>query len=196
MKKFSTFFISYLLTFGLMAFAVKAGKPTQVPITMASMGVVPFEVDLDFNISLEELDPFGHEAFLDKIGHAESGNNYTRVNRLGYLGRYQFGRQALKQVDLNIPKAEFLNSPELQETAMQRLLEYNYSVLESFIEKYEGTVLHGVLVTQSGVLAAAHLGGPSSVRKWFRYGRDFKDANGTSITKYMKTFKGYDLVIN
>jgi outer membrane receptor for Fe3+-dicitrate len=71
----------------------------------------------------------------------------------------------------------------------------NYKLLRRYINKYNGTIVHGVLVTKSGVLAAAHLGGVGNVRKWFRRGIEFKDANGTKITSYMKQFGGYNLDI-
>jgi len=143
-----------------------------------------------------KIDIKGHEAFLSKLGNFESGNDYKKENRYGYMGRYQFGRQALKQVNLDVSKKEFLNSPELQELAMNRLLSYNDSTLDRFIRKYEGKKIHGVVVTRSGVLAAAHLGGATSVKKWFRSGKVFKDANGTPITKYMEIFGGYSLSID
>ena len=48
-------------------------------------------------------------------------------------------------------------------------------------------------MTESGLLAAAHLGGAGSVKKWFRTGKIRKDGNGVKITSYMKTFGGYNL---
>ena len=42
------------------------------------------------------------------------------------------------------------------------------SVLKKEIEKYEGTILNGIHVTESGILAAAHLGGAGSVKKYFK----------------------------
>jgi hypothetical protein len=95
----------------------------------------------------------------------------------------------------HVSNRQFLSSPELQEEAMQRLMLANYKSLRRYINKYNGTIVHGVLVTKSGVLAAAHLGGVGNVRKWFRRGIVFKDANGTKITSYMKQFGGYNLDI-
>src|SRR6185312_12731130 len=36
--------------------------------------------------------------FLTALGHNESGNNYSFVSSLGYLGRFQFGEEALKAI--------------------------------------------------------------------------------------------------
>ena len=50
-------------------------------------------------------------------------------------------------------------------------------------------------VSESGILAAAHLAGPGSVKKFLRSGgaTGFQDAFGTSIRSYMKRFSGYDV---
>jgi hypothetical protein len=127
------------------------------------------------------------------MGHRESSNNYKAVNKYGYMGKYQFGRSTLKTLKINVSRSEFINNPKLQEQAMYKLLQYNKKKLKRYIEKYNGRVINGVLVTESGLLAAAHLGGAGSVRKWFRTGKVRRDGNGVKITSYMKLFRGYDL---
>lgn len=136
-----------------------------------------------------------HEAFLDKIGYVESGNRYSIVNRWGYMGKYQFGQETLKSLKIDATKKEFLASPVLQEQAMSELLKENKRALRRYIRKYDGKVIHGIHVTESGILAAAHLGGAGNVANWFRKGEDFRDGNGTPITRYMKIFSGYSLDI-
>jgi len=140
-----------------------------------------------------EIDLKDHSSFLAKIGHYESGNRYEKVNRWGYMGRYQFGQETLKALNINVTKKKFLSSPMLQEEAMSRLLEDNQRTLRRYIRKYDSKVVNGIYVTESGILAAAHLGGAGSVIDWFKNGVDFKDANGTPITRYMKLFSGYQL---
>ena len=76
---------------------------------------------------------------------------------------------------------------------MHSLLIHNKKRLSKYIEKYEGQIVHGILVTESGLLAAAHLGGQGSVKKWFRTGKVRKDGNGVKITNYMQRFGGYNL---
>lgn len=137
----------------------------------------------------------GRNAFLDAIGHQESGNRYHIVNRYGYMGRYQFGKSTLKTIKIKVSKTEFLNNPELQEAAMLKLLRYNKKRLQKYIDKFDGQIVNGILVTESGLLAAAHLGGAGSVKKWFRTGKVKKDGNGIKITNYMERFSGYDLYL-
>lgn len=140
-----------------------------------------------------EIDLKDHKSFLKKIGHYESSNDYSKVNRWGYMGKYQFGKETLEALEINVSKKKFLSSPTLQEEAMRRLLTENKKTLRRYIRKYDGEVIHGVYVTESGILAAAHLGGAGNVINWFKKGEDFKDGNGTPITKYMKVFSGYNL---
>jgi hypothetical protein len=140
-----------------------------------------------------ELELTSHQQFLDAMGHRESSNNYKVVNKYGYMGKYQFGRSTLKTLKINVSRSEFINNPKLQEQAMYKLLQYNKKKLKRYIEKYNGRVINGILVTESGLLAAAHLGGAGSVRKWFRTGKIRRDGNGVKITSYMKQFGGYDL---
>ena len=167
--------------------------------------VEPLEVKPSRPLALEVIPPKAevkipkiknHDMFLNDLGFRESSGNYKAINRYGYLGKYQFGRKTLNAIDMkHISNRQFLSSPELQEEAMQRLMLANYKSLRRYIKKYNGTIVHGVLVTKSGVLAAAHLGGAGNVRKWFRRGIEFKDASGTKITSYMKQFGGYKLDI-
>ena len=191
MKKFTTVTLSAITVYLIMAFVPRLEK--NEPVTVLRTKITPELISSKIEPITIELK--GHDAFLSKLGNFESGNDYKKVNRYGYMGKYQFGEQALEQVNIEVPKQIFLNSPELQEIAMQRLLKFNDDTLEKYISKYEGKKLHGVLVTRSGVLAAAHLGGPTNVKKWFRSGKVFKDGNGTPITKYMKVFGGYSLDI-
>ena len=134
-----------------------------------------------------------YELFLDAIGHQESGNRYNIVNRYGYMGRYQFGRTTLKTLKIKTTRQEFLNDTFLQEYAMHKHLLYNKKRLNKYINKYEGQVVNNILITESGLLAAAHLCGAGSVRKWFRTGKVAEDGNGVKITSYMRRFGGYDL---
>ena len=143
-----------------------------------------------------EIDLKDHYSFLKKIGHYESSNDYSKVNRWGYMGRYQFGRKTLRGLGYDVSKSEFLNSPTLQEKAMMDLLEHNQKILRKYIDYWDGKVLGGDTITESGILAAAHLAGPGNVKRYFMHGHNFSDAYGTKLTKYLHTFSGYDIKIN
>ena len=134
--------------------------------------------------------------FLNDIGQRESGNRYDITNTWGYMGRYQFGKSTLKGLGFDVTREEFLNNPQLQEEAMLALLNHNKKKLQPYIDIYDGKTINGMYVSESGILAAAHLGGQGSVKRYFKNGKIFKDAYGTKITSYMKQFSGYDIKLN
>ena len=134
-----------------------------------------------------------YQKFTDAMGNRESSNNYTVVNKFGYMGKYQFGKSTLRTLKIKVTKEAFLNSPDLQEYAMKQNLIYNKNKLQKYIDKYEGQIVNGILITESGILAAAHLGGAGSVRKFFRSGKVMQDGNGVKITSYLELFVGYKL---
>jgi hypothetical protein len=131
--------------------------------------------------------------FLDALGFRESGNRYHITNKWGYMGKYQFGRSTLKGLGFKVTKQEFLNNPQLQEEAMMALLLHNKEKLQKYIDVFDGKTVNGMLITESGILAAAHLGGQGSVKRYFKNGKVFRDGNGTKITSYMNKFSGYEI---
>lgn len=131
--------------------------------------------------------------FKEAVAFKESRGNYRIVNDFGYMGKYQFGIETLKL--LGIYNADqFLYTPELQEKAFLANAQRNKWILRKDIARFEGKKVSGVTITESGILAAAHLAGPGSVKKFLRsYGNDtFSDAFGTSVRSYLKKFSGYD----
>lgn len=131
--------------------------------------------------------------FKEALAFKESRGNYFSVNTLGYLGKYQFGRGTLNVIGI-YNTIEFLNDPQLQEQAFIANAKRNKWVLRRDLKRFVGKRIDGVLVTESGILAAAHLAGPGSVKKYLRsYGAvGFADAYGTTIRNYMKKFSGYN----
>ena len=160
-------------------------------ISLSPKPIEPMLITLGFNIKPIEINQT--ELFLNAIGHRESSNRYDIVNKWGYMGKYQFGKKTLKNLGYDVSKEEFLNSPHLQEKAMLDLLEHNKNILQSYIDSWEGKIIHGVEITESGILAAAHLAGPGNVKKYFQKGKNFKDGNGTKLTSYLTQFSGYDI---
>lgn len=137
----------------------------------------------------------GLEMFMDDIGYTESGGRYNIVNQYGYMGKYQFSPKTLRSIGIKTTQRQFLNNPKLQDEAMITLLKQNKKTLQQYIEVYDGNIVKNYVITESGILAAAHLAGSGNVQKYFKTGRDFKDGNGTALTYYMIKFSGYQLNI-
>lgn len=94
-------------------------------------------------------------AYKEAIATRESQGQYKLVNTFGYMGKYQFGKSALRAIgvrDFN----NFLHNPRLQEKAFEALCARNKYELRDEIAKYEGKTVSGIKITESGILAAAH----------------------------------------
>lgn len=192
----------------ILTIVVSLASTFVMAFTMASrMKVNPIEEPPSRPLALKEFTPKieapkvelvikNHDKFLEDLGMRESSGNYKAVNQFGYLGKYQFGRKTLNNLGYkNISNRQFLSDPTIQEQAMEDLLVHNKKILRRYIQKYDGKVVNGVFVTQSGILAAAHLAGAGNVRKFFRKGYEFRDGNGTKMTSYMRKFSNYELDI-
>ena len=131
--------------------------------------------------------------FKEALAFKESSGNYFATNTLGYLGKYQFGVGTLELMGV-FNSSVFLYDPVLQEKAFETNIARNKWIMRRDIKKFVGKSIKGVEITESGMLAAAHLAGPGNVMKYLRsYGKiNFKDAYGTTIISYLKKFSGYD----
>ena len=145
---------------------------------------------------LETFSPYLGKSFVgfkEALAFKESGGNYFSVNTFGYLGKYQFGKETLKMIGINNTE-QFLNNPKLQEKAFIANAARNKWILRKDIKSFVGKRINGIIVTESGILASAHLAGAGNVKKYLRsYGLDnFADGYGTTIEYYMKRFSGYN----
>lgn len=170
--------------------------------------------------------------FLTAIADKESSLDPEKVNTEGYMGKYQFGEIALKDIlqklpgesdeeqeerlkkywpknfgkirtekDFNFFQSRFKNKgtdfwPEhKQDLAMKQLLKNNKAYLGDYVDKWVGKKKKGINITLSGLLAGAHLLGPSNVKAFLDNGTVTKDGYGTPITEYIKKFGGYSVNI-
>jgi Ca2+-binding RTX toxin-like protein len=155
-----------------------------------------------------------YRKFLDALGERESGGDYGVVNSYGYLGKYQFGELALIDVGYYTAdgtgandwkpgfwtgksgvdsKADFLADAEAQEQAIRAYMKLQWVYLGD-TQRYAGQTIGGLKVTESGLLAGAHLLGAGAVAAFLEGGAVAppSDAYGTAITEYMRLFAGYD----
>ena len=78
---------------------------------------------------------------------------------------------------------------------MKQLLKNNKAYLGDYVDKWVGKKKDGIKITLSGLLAGAHLLGPSNVKKFLDEGEVAKDGYGTPITEYIEKFGGYSVSI-
>ena len=131
--------------------------------------------------------------FKEAIAFKESRGDYSTVNSFGYLGKYQFGKGTLHMIGIKNSDT-FLTDTRLQEQAFDAYTAKNKWILRRDIKRYVGSYIAGVKITESGILAAAHLAGAGNVKKYLRSGgaEEFTDGFGTSIRYYLKKFSGYN----
>jgi hypothetical protein len=132
--------------------------------------------------------------FREALAFKESRGNYFSTNTLGYLGKYQFGIGTLQLMGV-YNASQFLRTPELQEKVFATNLARNKWILRRDIPMFVGKRINGTEITESGILAAAHLAGAGNVKKYLRSGGalDVEDAYGTTIAYYLRKFRGYDI---
>jgi hypothetical protein len=160
-----------------------------------------YTVPNEFELASETILPRTYNLFLGKtyvgfkeaLGFKESRGNYTTINQFGYMGKYQFGKSTLQMIGIKNSE-RFLGDTFLQEQAFKVYTARNKWILRKDIKRYKGKFIGGVKITESGILAAAHLAGAGNVKKFLRSGgiERFEDANGASIRYYLKKFSGYD----
>jgi Ca2+-binding RTX toxin-like protein len=152
--------------------------------------------------------------FFAAVRLQESTNNYQAVNPFGYLGAYQFGESALAELgyalktgnytdNANIgwtgkdgikSTADFLNSPSVQDSAATAWFAKLWSQIRQYdIEFYDNQTLNGVHLTQSGMIAGAHLVGAGALNAFITSGGTTiaRDGNGIPITTYIQQFADY-----
>ncbi len=134
------------------------------------------------------------KTFREVLAYRESGGKYGKINKFGYLGKYQFGKSTLNVLGIKSTD-EFIENPTLQEKAFILNVARNKWILRKEILYFNGRRINGIEITESGIIAAAHLSGPGNVKKYLRSrgGNNVKDAYGTSLENYMRNFGGFNI---
>ena len=167
-----------------------------IPIHPGNKLNIPWPKKPEPVLNLEDLSDDERD-FLGAVCQKESSNNPSATNRKkgqGYLGFYQMGEQALKDIGVYsgdqtssndwignfkenrfqiTSKEDFLSSPKKQHQAMIAYCRRNWENLHFECEKaniniesYIGKSINGVRITKSGLLAGAHLVGVGGVVKF------------------------------
>ncbi len=166
---------------------VRYNLPKANAIVTVKKSIEPFEIM--YTPTVDNM----YIGFKEALAFKESRGNYRKVNRLGYLGKYQFGESTLNRIRIYDTQT-FLNDPKLQEDAFYALCSLNKWILIRDIKRSVGKKINGVEITESGILAAAHLAGAGNVKKYLRSNGELNayDAFGTDVHQYMEKFAGYD----
>lgn len=198
MRKWMSFTGPLIITFILMSFgfvSTRVEVPETLKVTEPTEALFPKnKASYEQKIVAPPFLGSSYVGFKEALAFKESSGDYFITNTLGYLGKYQFGIGTLQLIGVHDANS-FLNNPELQEKVFQANIARNKWILRRDIKRFEGKWIKGTKVTESGMLAAAHLAGAGNVKKYLRsYGRyDLKDSYGTNMAKYIRKFSGYDV---
>ena len=137
------------------------------------------------------------KGFYDALGERESGGDYKAINQYGYMGKYQFHSKTLKWLKIDTDKTTYLNSPALQEESVRLLVIANKKLLSKEIVKFDKKYItyQGKLhpISESGILAGAHLAGHVNVKNFLNSGIEFRDGNGVHVAEYIIEFSFYTI---
>lgn len=155
-------------------------------------------IDANINNAKAKLqnDDINMQAYLTKLKFMESSNRHDVVNQIGAIGLYQLTPIAycdlVQHCNLQYTQEQIKHSADIQEEVQQMYMKRQIQILKSLgCLDYIGTsaIYDGneYYITKSSLLAAAHLGGPTNVKKWLESGcqqDSFKDGNGTLLSTY------------
>lgn len=158
-----------------------------------------------------------YQDFLGELAGQESGGDYTKTNSRDFLGKYQMGEPAMKELgyytyegdstpghtkpntwqgrwtgkDGVWSRDQFLNSPAAQENAVHELMRRNWAeIVDRDLDRYVGMTVKGVPITKSGLLAGAHLGGVGGLENFLTSPGDPSDGART-VGSYVRQFGGH-----
>ncbi|MBR1424132.1 hypothetical protein IJ579_01050 [bacterium] len=151
--------------------------------------------------------------YFERLGRRESSGKYGALNYAGYLGKYQMGEAAMvdagyykKNGNYNndwsgqftgkdgvYSKEDFLKNQQAQENAVRDYSKKVWGYIKNTASKYDGEIINGIPMTQSGMLAGAHLVGQGALLKYLNSNGKYipKDGNGVSIEEYIKNMGNY-----
>jgi hypothetical protein len=168
-------------------------------------GQIPAVPDTDAAKAIGPLDEDDYLKLREAIAAHESkgSGDYHALNRLGYIGRYQFGAPALADQgyvrkgttnkDLKHPESwtgkngivsrdAWFANPKEQDAAMRENTSRNFKYL-----RHKGTLRNDSDKNHvAGALMAAHLKGAGGANQYIKSGIVTADANGTTIASYYK----------
>ncbi len=132
------------------------------------------------------------------LSSSESGGNTGADNGLGYVGEFQFGQDRLNDFSRahglgQISLEKFKSDENLQANANKwHFDDIRQNIQKSGLDKFYGKKINGATITESSIIAMAHLGGFGGAKKFLETGGKYNPADkfGTSLSDYAKKHSG------
>lgn len=148
-----------------------------------------------------------YKDFLDILGYYESSNRYN-IEKGSYLGKYMMGPLALQEAGFQdengnwtklastygvSSKEDFLNNSKAQDVAVELCHKKIWTYLDDFSMEKLGQTYQNVIITESGLLAGAHLVGAFDLMTAIEDKVVIKDGNNMPAHKYMEEMSNYNI---
>ena len=127
--------------------------------------------------------------FADSLATIISNKKYDTIFENGSLGKYAIGNMCLKDLGFSPTKKfreNFLKDTLLQEESFRVICMINKYRMRNYIDKYNGNVYNNVSISESGLLAGAHIIGATTLKSWFA--NDYKNDEMVEVIKKMNGF--------
>ena len=86
--------------------------------------------------------------FKEILGYKESTSDYKKVNKFGFMGKYQFNLNTLKMYKIKNSK-KFINNAELQERVFLINVQRNKWILRKDIKWFVGSNINNTIITRT-----------------------------------------------
>jgi hypothetical protein len=162
--------------------------------------------------TIQKITKMDIDKYMNTLSFRESSNNPQAVNSLGYVGLYQLGWAAFK--DLGYSRKEYNHIKKTLPTDLsvypveqqkEDMIKYTVKVKKymtiskkkwnskdskNYLDLYVGKTVNGHFLTEEGLMAAAHLIGHREVKKYLdsNGAKISHDAFGTSLEEYIDLF--------
>jgi len=125
--------------------------------------------------------------FADTVAMLESSGKLDTINTLGYIGLYQFGEKALK--DLNVSKKKLLKMNKKEQTELfWKFVKLNKKYLTSKMGMDWVDLMEVYGYTNFQLIYACHRHGAGNVAVFFNGGKEHRDGNGKPISQVKELF--------
>lgn len=156
-------------------------------------------------------------SYLDALAAMESGGNPLAYNQYGFAGLYQHGGPVLVDAGWIEPGSisgndwssavwtptaqahgvssiqDYLGNAPAQNAAQADVMTVQWGYIQHLgLDAYVGQTIDGIEITESGLLAGAHLVGAGGLRTWLQSNgaTAVVDGNGHPVSAYVEHFGG------
>lgn len=178
--------------------------PVVSVLLMLSSFIYAIKIQLEVKNTISNIKP----TIITKIEYylPDETHKYLRALRLcESQGRYKVNAYQIRNIAMSEIGYEILSTKSgrelfqkdsvLQEEVMLRLLQSQIRIMYPYLKKYNNTNIGNYWISNSGILAMAHLCGPSATIVFLTKGTISVDGNKVPITRYLQ-FNNFNIPID